>query len=71
MSESESPRPTEGTLAERIVDALLTTHFGDVGTRLAIRQFIDGEARERDLGGWCRDAAIAEVRRVLQESSHV
>lgn len=52
-------------VAAAVVDALLTTHQGDVGTRLAIKQECIG-ARERDLGGRGREPAIDAVMAALK-----
>lgn len=51
-------------LAEAIVDELMTAGDGTMATRLALRR---GSVLgvERDLGGLCRDAAVARVSKVL------
>jgi hypothetical protein len=51
--------------ATAAVDALLTTHQQEVGTRLAIKQEITGKP-ERDLGGRGREPAIEAVMAALK-----
>lgn len=51
--------------ATAAVDALLTTHQQEIGTRLAIKQEIRGQS-ERDLGGRGRDPAIDAVMDALK-----
>lgn len=51
--------------ATAAVDALLTTHQQEVGTRLAIKQKVTGEP-ERDLGGRGREPAIDAVMAALK-----
>lgn len=72
---------TFDTIAKKITDRLLTTHFGDVGTRLAIMkevphatiattaEYMLGKSTNREtyLGGWCREAIEREVGDVLRE----
>lgn len=64
---------TKQQLAEAIVDRLLTTGTGPfqaTGDRLAVKQSgnIGNLDNERDLGGWCRGAAINQVLEILTDS---
>lgn len=65
-------RPDLDVLATAIVDRLFTNGFGAVADRLALKQRIQQSVRrdaaaERDLGGWCRSAAVDQVTRMLHE----
>lgn len=56
-------------LAQRIVDELLTNAFGEVGTRLEIKQRDDVEGLVEDsLDGWSRDSAIAQVAHAIRSN---
>jgi hypothetical protein len=57
---------TDERLAEEIVQVLFM-HGAVVATRLALMCTAGPGSRERELGGWCREAAIRQVVRVLLE----
>lgn len=52
-------------LAHRIAGRLFRNGNGDDGDRLAVKQRVEGEPGERDLGGWCYSAAVDQVRIVI------
>lgn len=60
-------------LANMITDALLQNANGDVGTRLAIKQYNPHDSfrdskDELDLGGRCRSSVLEEVKGVLNKA---
>lgn len=52
-------------IATKIIDGLLTNAGKQKGDRLAIKQSVV-DRPERDLGGWCRAAAIQYVEKILE-----
>lgn len=65
---SETPeRAKLLVLAERIVDRLFRTGFGDVADRIELKRVM--QRREFGLGGWGRQPAIDQVADVLAASS--
>lgn len=67
-----STTPQDATLAERIVDSLLTTWGSgkmdqlETGTRLQVMQKQEN-GTERALGGWCRASAVRQVQEAIDE----
>ena len=54
------------TIAEKIVEELFTNGNGDKADRIQLCQK-SGGVLERDLGGWCKAAAVDAIVRVLEE----
>ena len=64
---SAAPRsPRE--LATKIAMRLFTNGFGGEGTRLEIKEG-DGYGKEISLGGWCFQAAVAQIEKVIIEEN--
>ena len=63
QSSAPSASRCSSAIAEQIVDSLLYTPVGS-GTRLQIMQS-QPDGSERDLGGYIRECAIRNVKRVL------
>ena len=53
-------------IAEKIVEELFTNGNGDKADRIQLCQKRAG-ILERDLGGWCRTAAVEAIVRVLED----
>jgi hypothetical protein len=57
-------------LARKIAERLLINAFGDIGTRLDIRRETNLQ-KETSLGGWCLEAAVDQIAKVIEENVHV
>ena len=53
-------------IAEKIAEELFTNGNGDKADRIQLCQKTEGTV-ERDLGGWCKEAAVGVIERVLDE----
>lgn len=48
---------------------LFINGFGDEGTRLDIRKSV--EMVEHSIGGWCLEAAVDQIAKVIEENDNV
>lgn len=64
MLVTEERRVTD--LAISIAQKLFANNFLEQGTRLAIRQG-DPQGGEKDLGGWCFNAAVEQIARTIRQ----